>query len=100
VFLFLVLGFYFLWIGRILWELHQTRELQSHSKRFQVLLGASCFVLVLVLAASILESLHLISHSAGSWTGFYSLFNIYVFLLVYLYTPHLSDAQIQLRDFM
>jgi len=76
---------YGLWIAAMSCVLFS--EIRSLSRRFQVMLWGSMLVASLALIGLLLRQFSVIDQSMGEWTGFYSLFNIYVMLLAVLYAP-------------
>jgi hypothetical protein len=62
-------------------------EIRSLNHRFQFLLLFSLLVAI-VAAVGMVMGFHNLAHpNMGEWTGFYAIFNLYVYMLAYLYSP-------------
>jgi hypothetical protein len=62
-------------------------EIRSLSRRFQFLLLFSGVMGVIVIGGVVLQHEAHLNHNMGEVTGYYSLFNLYVYTMCYLYAP-------------
>jgi hypothetical protein len=62
-------------------------EIRSLNYRFQFLLLFSLLVSITAVVGVVLGFHNMAHPNMGEWTGFYSIFNMYVYMLAYLYSP-------------
>ena len=87
-------------VGYLTWIFVMTlllfTEIRSMNYRFQFMLLFS-LVMALMTLVGVVLSFHQLAHpNMGEWTGFYAIFNFYIYTLGYLYSPvPQSDASVK-----
>ena len=76
---------YIVWISCMVLALFT--EIRSLSRRFQFLLLFSLAMGVVFVAGIVLQHAGYLNHNMGEMTGYYSLFNLYVYTLCFLFAP-------------
>ena len=76
---------YVLWMALMICVL--CTEIRSLNRRFQFLLLFSAAMAAITVGGTVAGHLGHWSHNMAELTGYYSLFNLYVFTLTFLYSP-------------
>lgn len=82
---YVAIALYLVWMSCMVLALFT--EIRSLSRRFQFLLLFSLVMGIVFVAGIVLQHAGYLNHNMGEMTGYYSLFNLYVYTLCYLYSP-------------
>jgi magnesium-transporting ATPase (P-type) len=78
-------GVYWIWL--ILLVVGSHREVRAKRSRFRYLLFLTFVMILLSFSGLLIEANSPSPRSAGIWTSFHALFNMYIFALSYLFAP-------------
>ena len=89
----LLLDIYLFWTVCLFFR--DVRYIASLPRRYRLFLGLTAVVFGTAIVGLLLGAYAPIPINAGEWTGFYALFNLYVMLLAFFYSPAASTGEMQ-----